>query len=69
MVKGIKQGKRMMWRRKLCLYSWQWRSQNEAEGDMAPAKQTCQVFLLVIYITFELLENKRKEQSDSRRCQ
>jgi len=44
MVKGIKQGNPMKWRRKLCLYLWLWRSQNDVEGDMAPAKQTRQVF-------------------------
>jgi len=44
MLKGIKQGKRMKWRRKLCLYLRKWRSKNETEEAMAPAKQTCHVF-------------------------
>jgi len=41
----------------------QWRSQNEAEEAMVPRNKLAKI-LLVLYINFQLLENKRKEQSD-----
>jgi len=49
MLKGIKQGKRMKWRRKLCLYLRKWRSQNEAEEAMAPAKRLATFFAGALY--------------------
>jgi len=39
----------------------QWRSQNEARGHGCPETNLLR-FLLVLYINFQLLENKRKEQ-------
>jgi len=45
----------------------QWRSQNEPEEAMVLPKTNMLRSLLVIYINFQLVENKRKEQSDSRR--
>jgi len=44
----------------------QWRSQNEAEEAIALLETNLRRFLLVFYINFQLLENKRKEQSHSR---
>jgi len=45
------------------------RSQNEGEEAMGPLEANLLRFLLVLYINFELLESKRKEQSNSRRRQ
>jgi len=47
----------------------QWRSQNEAEEAMVPLETNLRIFVLVFYINFQLLGNKRKKQSDSRRRQ
>jgi len=46
-----------------------WRNQNEVEEAMVFPKTKLLRFLVVIYINFQLVENKRKEQSDSRRRQ
>jgi len=47
----------------------QWGSQNEAEEAMALPAINLLRFLLVLYINSQLLENKRKKQSDPRRRQ
>ena len=47
----------------------QWRSHNEVEEDMAPLETSCPGGCspgTVLYINFQRLENKRKEQSDLR---
>jgi len=46
----------------------QWRGQNEAEDAIAPPEKTRKL-LLVLFINLQQLENKRKEQSDSRQGQ